>query len=419
MEQRAHPPEPPSGDSPATRHPVAAALAIGGAAFFLLCGYEFVRSVSTSLFIAAYGAHRLPVVMALSPVGVLALLYGYGWLLSWLGSRRALLVSSLLSGLGIGVCYLAIRAGSSVAVGAVYVLREAYIVLLIEQYWSFINSTLTPDQARKLNGPVCGIASLGAISGGLVVGQAARGLGSEPLLLFAAVSLLPALLLSALAYRLGGEPTPGAGEQGKRTGHLGLGLFRQERALVHLALLIAATQVVSTLLDLRFSGFLEAARPLKDERTAYLGNFFALLNTAAFLLQFVGAPLLLHLFSLRRVHLAIPFLHLLAGVALLLHPTLVTAAAAFLLFKAVDYSVFRAGKEIFYIPLSFDVRYRAKEVIDAFGYRASKGGMSALLALAGQVFGKLPGQVYPGIAILAAVGWLGLVLRLTRREEKK
>ena len=34
-----------------------------------------------------------------------------------------------------------------------------------------------------------------------------------------------------------------------------------------------------------------------------------------------------------------------------------------------------------YIPLSFDSRYRAKELIDVFGYRFGKGGMSLLVAI--------------------------------------
>jgi AAA family ATP:ADP antiporter len=395
------------------RHPVAASLTIGAAAFFLLCGYEFVRSVSTSLFIDVYGTERLPIVMALSPVGTLALLYGYGWMLSRIGARRTLFLTSILSGLGIAVCYAAIQAGSDLAVGAVYILREAYIVLLIEQYWSFINSTLDGEQARRYNGPICGIASVGAICGGLVVGQVAQSLGSEQLLLFAAVSLAPAALLTLLAYRLGGEPVPTKKEEGG-TGALGLEMFRRHRTLVLLAGLVILTQIVSTVLDLRFSGLLEEAMPAKDERTAFLGNFYALLNGVAFILQVGAAPLLLRYLPLRLVHAGIPLIHLLSCAVLLAHPVLVAGAGAYLVFKALDYSVFRAGKEILYIPLPFDARYRSKEVIDAFGYRSSKGGVSGLLAVAGEVVGRLPGGVYPILGLVSAGVWLLLVLRLIR-----
>jgi ATP/ADP translocase len=68
--------------------------------------------------------------------------------------------------------------------------------------------------------------------------------------------------------------------------------------------------------------------------------------------------------------------HVAACIYLLRVESLFAAGLAFTLFKAIDYSTFRAAKEILYIPLSFDARYRAKEVIDVFGYRFGKGGTS-------------------------------------------
>ena len=49
-------------------------------------------------------------------------------------------------------------------------------VLLIEQYWSYMNSKFTPDAAKRLNGPITGIAGLGSVAGGWAAG-AARGSG--------------------------------------------------------------------------------------------------------------------------------------------------------------------------------------------------------------------------------------------------
>jgi AAA family ATP:ADP antiporter len=166
-------------------------------------------------------------------------------------------------------------------------------------------------------------------------------------------------------------------------------------------------------LDLRFNGLLEEAAPFKDERTAYLGKFYFHLNVVAFYCQFVAAPVLLRLCSLRLIHAAIPLVHLASCSLLLARPSLVTSDLAFLLFKTLDYSIFRAGKEILYIPLSFDARYRAKQVIDAFGYRASKGVTSGLLALA-SIFRSLPGVIYPLIAMISSAGWLFFVTKLTK-----
>jgi AAA family ATP:ADP antiporter len=306
---------------------------------------------------------------------------------------------------------VALQAKFSLAAGFLYVFREAYIVVLVEQYWSFINSRVSKGQARWVNGPITGLGSLGAMAGGFTVKTYAAGLGSEALLLFAAVALIPAALLSNLAYRLGGEPQPADDERGGLHGHLALGLFRSPY-LVLLALLIIATQVVSTGLDLRFSTLVQEAITAKDQRTAFFGGFYFQLNCVAFALQFGITPLLLRLLPLWLIHGLIPAIHVVAGSLLLVTPTLSVGATAFLLFKAFDYSLFRAAKEILYIPLPFDARYRAKSLIDAFGYRFAKGSSSGLLALAGQVFGKLPVAAYTIMAIVAAVLWLPMAVTL-------
>ena len=393
-----------------------AALAISGAASFLLCGYEFIRAVSTSLFIEAYGAENLPWGMFAVPPSTFLLLFVYGRILSKIGACRALLLTSVSCAVLIGGSYGLLLQGVALATAFIYIFREAYIVLIIEQYWSLVNSTLSSDQARRINGPFCGIASLGAIAGGLLVRQLAAPLGSESLLLFAAGSLLPAAMCSGLAYALAGEPKPKAEETGGKKGHAGLALFFRSRYLLLIGLLILTTQTVSTVLDLRFNGLVEMVKVDADERTAYYGSFYAGLNTAALLLQFLAVPLVLRFVSLRAAHLVIPAVHLFACAVLTIKPSLRSGAIAFLLFKALDYSIFRAGKEIFYIPLSFDARYRVKQVIDTFGYRTAKGGSAGVIALIGLI-SKIPGIAFSVAAMVMTIVWSVLVSTVTRRYQ--
>lgn len=395
---------------------IAAAAAIALAAAFLLCGYEFVRSVSTSLYIEAYTAANLPYAMALGPVVTLALVYGYGRLLSATGARAAVLITSAFSALVILGCYFGIRAGVRPAALLLYAFREGYIVLLVEQVWAFINSTVRTDEGHKLNGPICGIASIGAIVGGRLVQRYAAVVGSANLLLVAAASFAPMAIFALLAYRAGGEPRPADDEAHGRHGHLGLRTVARDPVLWRLAILIALTQVVSTVAELQFSRYLETALPQKDLRTQWLGGFYADLNIGSAVCQFVVAPLLLAWVSHRIIHLSIPVVHLGLVVAVFAAPGLGTAAACYMVFKVLDYSVFRAAKELLYIPLSFDARYRAKEVIDAFVYRASKGITSGALAVAGR-FALIPLGVFPGIIAAALAGWLVVVAQLTGRRK--
>ncbi len=409
---------PVQGREPSRRRPIAAVLAIGFAALFLFAGYEFIRSASSSLFITTFGAARLPLVMALGPLGTFLLLYGYARLLSRLGSSLTLLFTSLLSSAVLAGCFVAITSGAYLLVGFLYVFREAYIVLMVEQYWSFINSTLDEEQARRWNGPVCGIGSIGGILGGRLVSYYVGSLGTETFILLASASVLPAAICCLIAYRLAGEPpTRDTGEETseRRGRHLALGLFRTYPRLVLLGSLIVVTQLLSTVLDLRFHWLLEEAMSSPrqaDERTAYMGEFWSNVNGASFVLQFALVPLLLRILPLRVIHGGIPIIHLAASVALLLFPSLSVGAMAFLIFKALDYSLFRAAKEILYIPLPFDARYRVKEFNDAFMYRASKGGASGLIALATILVGRLPGASMAIAALFSALIWLALILRL-------
>ena len=192
--------------------------------------------------------------------------------------------------------------GYPIATAVIYVFREAYIVLIIEQYWSLVNSTLTPKQARWINGPFCAIATIGSVTGGSLVAHLAPSLGSEVLLLFAAGSLLPAALFAMFAYTAAGEPQPTVVEEGGQQGHTGLKVLARSRYLVFLFLLILTTQVVSTVLDLRFNGLVETDITDKDMRTAFYGRFYGQwLGISAFVLQ-LCAGLVLRFIPIRILH---------------------------------------------------------------------------------------------------------------------
>jgi AAA family ATP:ADP antiporter len=395
-------------------------LTIALAAGFLLCGYEFIRSPSSSLFLEFYGKEKLPYAMLGGAVFTFIFLYGYGWLITLVGPRRTLLITSLFSSAIIVVCYFAVRNGVAIASWFLYSFREAYIVVVIEQYWSLINSILREDQAKKFNGPITGVGSLGAIIGGFTIGFVTKKLHTEPLLLLAALSLLPSALFSELSYHFAGEPTPSKDEKAHKS--LALSLFAESSYLRRLAVLIFLTQIVSTVLDLSFSGIVQDSFPIKDERTAFFGTFYGRLNLVAGFLQFVVAPLLLSRVRLKYIHPAIPIIHVATAIILFIKPNLFTGGLAYLVFKAFDYSIFRAGKEIFYIPLSFDSRYRAKEVIDSFGYRASKGisaGLTSLATIAANSLGYvLLLAIYPASAMISAFLWFATVAGLVRQHDR-
>lgn len=384
-------------------------------ALFTLAGYEFIRSASTVLFKNAYGAENLPLVMAAMPVVVFAGVALYGWILSQLGPRRTLLVTSLGSAFVIAACYVVLLTGSKTITPVLFLFKEFYIVLLIEQYWSYINSSVSQSTAKKVNGPVTGIAGIGGAIGGTLVGMSAESFGTETMVLLAAVALIPAALVSDTTYRLHGEPQ--LPEKSENHGHLGLPLFKENPLLISLIAIVLSSQVIAAVLDFKFQSLLSleyAGQP--DKETAFQGWFWGTLNTSVLILQFIIAPLLLSFIAIRWIHLMMPVIHIAAISFAIIEPNVFTVGTAFFLFKAFDYSIFRAAKEVLYVPLGFDERYRAKEVIDVFGYRTGKGGSSVVIVLL-QKAGVMMNNYYLAIGFAMALVWLALVFPLTKERQ--
>jgi AAA family ATP:ADP antiporter len=396
--------------------PVVAATLIAISAGFVLGGYEFIRSPSNTLFKGAYGSANLPTIMALIPLSVLLVTYIFGRILSAFGSRKTLLITTVGSALIMSVGVFLYESGFKPAVWVVYLFRSAYVVLLIEQYWSFLNSTLSSEDARKYNGPICGIGSLGAIAAGLLGSEIASTIGTASMIYIAAALTLPAAFFSDLAYKKFGEPKDEPDHCNvKEPDHLGLKLFKKEKVLVLIFLIILATQVVAAVLEISFQTLLQVDMPDPEIQTAWSMKYYALINGLSAVLQFIAAPLILRYVNPGFINILIPLLHVVTIGVFIGDPGLMTAGIAYAGFKCVDYSIFRAAKEMLYMPLSFDARYRAKEVIDTFGYRFSKGITSGAITIvqknAAIVFTD---TMFGIIALASCLVWAGVAAPLAK-----
>ena len=390
---------------------------MASAAFFTLLGYELMRSSATVLFKATYGAERLPLIMACMPVVVLVGVWGYGQLLSRFGPRMTLQISTYASALLMVIGFLLLELEIIWVTPLLFLLKEFYVVLLIEQYWSYINSELDASSAKKLNGPITGIAGMGGVVGGILVAQLAIPLGTHALVLLAALVLLPSAWIANAAYRRFGEPAFRTDEPPKSlTEGIGWRAVRSNPKLLSLLLIVIASQVTAAVLDFKFQLILSDTFAGRiDEETALQGQFWFVLNLVTVLVQFVVTPLLLTWVALRWIHLMMPAVHCCTIAWAVIEPSLFSVGLAFFLFKVFDYSVFRGAKELVYLPLNFDARFRAKEFIDVFGYRTSKGGSSVVVTML-QSVGVAMSSYYLFIALILASLWSVLVFPLTRPE---
>ncbi len=383
-------------------------LALTAAAAMAQMGYEMVRASASSIFLSQHGAERLPEALILVPLAMVALTLLVSWMLRRIGPGATYGSTLVGSGLMLATAAVAARHHLPGSAFFLYVFAQAYIVLIVEQSWAFINSLFTTADGKRWNGAIIAVTTVGSVLGGLLTGLLSERIGSELVVVSAAVLTALAVVLSQQAFRLAGPERTVADRQPDRlSDYFAWDVLRRDPTLGRIALMVIACQSVSVLFDIAFHRSLQAAMPLQDPRTAFLGFFWGGVNAVSFIVQLVICPWLLRRFPLRRIHASIPLLYAFAALAGLFFPIMPILAAAYFLSKTLDYSIFRAAKEVLYIPLPFTARYRAKLTIDALIYRSTKGMASALLSLAALITGLLPLRLYPLLAVAIGGFWHG------------
>jgi len=259
---------------------------------------------------------------------------------------------------------------------ALYVWKDVYIVILVEIFWTFANATHGTKSARWTYGLFCVMGSFGGISANLGVGYLAAWVGTEN----AVWLLVPLLFFTAsLATGLPELARQGAHDGGApRTFGKGLQLIRNSPYLTLILVLIVLVQVVVTLIDYQYNRMIEEAYPDQDARTAIMGQVYAFIDGASLVLQ-LGTGLVLARLGVSKVLAMIPLILASAVSAFVIAPRFITMAVAKVASKCFDYSLFRAAKEILYIPLNYDEKTQGKAVIDMLTYRVAKGGASLLI----------------------------------------
>lgn len=419
---------------------------------------------STLGFGSASGSYYPLAMTFVSPVSM-ALLLSYGKNLDANGPRRALrsttfLCISMLLMFGAAISAMQYNQAlasvsilpwtlSQLVIWASFVFQNSYAHLLYAQQWSFLGSIFTPAQAGKYYSFVAGLSSISSMIAGASVSKLVGLIGLPGLLGMAALSLTCTLLLSDFAYSLsekhGFDPSmelkkkrakKASSDAEKKEQHSSnslidqirhaISLFRQVPTLGALFFEALTFQSLSTILNTCLVTQLKDVVKDDGHRAAWTGNFYACVNGLSTVFQFFVMPILTQRTEPRTLWRIMPTLPLLCGVAQLLPKTyfpdsfamassssaLYLIAISFLTAKTMDYSLRNILAEMAYLPLSFEARFKGKEIIAVFANRFGKSGMA--LILSGLHFSSGGSVGLSGLSLFVTLGWLTSAVSLSK-----
>lgn len=361
---------------------------MGGKPLFILCAmicgfcimgdYGIVRPVSHSIFLSTYGSQAFPYVwLAIVPFNFLVIEL-YNRFLPKIGIHKMFyLILSIIFVFNGSGALLMTKIPSFAFI--FYIWKEIYVMLLFQQLWSVIHSTVKMDQAKYLYGIIFACGGLGGILGNAFPGYFAVKMGSANLLL----GSLPLLLILGITffYLMRNSSMEKETAQGPQITNFwqGVSAIRNSKYLTFILTIVVVMQVTTTLIYYQFNEALEHSILAQDLRTEYCGKVFGIANIFSLSMQLFGSFLLVHFLGLRRSHIAMPLLLAFNAIGSLFFPTFAMISAAFVTIKAFDFSLFGVLKEMLYIPLKQDEKFQAKAIIDVFAYRSSKALASCLI----------------------------------------
>jgi len=360
--------------------------------FFMITSSAYIiKAVKTSLFLQNAGAKKLPSVYLITAVMMGLVVSLNSRLLQRLNRRRYISLSLVFFIVCLFLFWLLFSKEEGIWEGwyTIYWLwSEVFLATSVTQFWILINDILQPRQFRRLIGFFVSGGLLGGIAGSLLARFLAKPLGTNNLLLLCPAFLVVCLWIVQEVPRTRPDSSkeigrPEAELKKRKVGYIqSLKVLAKHRYLVILSGMMMAGFVVSTLLDQQFNAAVEKVYTSSVEKAEFLGMFSAGLLVVSYLLNVLLTSRVLKNFGIRVALLVSPLVLMLGAGSLFVIPATGLMIWAILVKgadKSLTHTFSQSTRELLYIPIPPDIKYKAKVFIDMFVNKLADGLAAILL----------------------------------------
>ncbi|HET9371346.1 MAG TPA: Npt1/Npt2 family nucleotide transporter [Vicinamibacterales bacterium] len=386
--------------------------------FLAMTSYNILKPITRSKFIDHLGSDNLPYVQLAAGVCIGLLIHVYIQAITRLPRRWVIpITQTTLAAILLAFWPLFGSDDTWVSV-AFYVFGLMLGLLLISQFWTLANDIYDPRQARRIFGFIGAGASLGGATGAAITTFLVERVGIGNLLPVSATILLMCVAVAILVIRR--QPPSSAFALAIEEHGVGateaVQLLRQSRHLQVIALVIAFAAIGAVFVEQQLNMAADANRQSAEEIAKFLAQITVYLSLFGFVVQ-IGLTSRIHRsFGLVFALLLLPVT--LGGTAavILLSGALWAPGAARVLDSSLRYTIDKTTREVLFLPLPGDIKYRAKPFIDVTVDRFAKAvGAVVLLALIKPWGLGLDWKQISYASLIVMVGWIWFAL-VARRE---
>jgi AAA family ATP:ADP antiporter len=417
--------------------------------FLILCAYYFIKPLREGWIAVSdiTGLTKMEV-KAYSSFGQSILLVPVVWLYGRLSGRyrRSDLItrSTLFCVLNLAV-FWAIQPGLYFEylpyTGIIFYLWVGMFgVFVVAQFWAYAADVYTVERGNRLF-PVIAIgATSGAACGSWITEFLVdSGLfGTEWLLLAAMIPLTVSIVISRIVdgrmygQTAGTKATPGPDIED--SGRSAISIVFTSRLLLATALITLLLSWVNTngenllfrvvqefLKGQALKGGVSDTNALlvftRDGTTAFYGNFYFWVNIVALLLQAFVASRLLKYGGFGVILLTMPVVALVSYTAMAFIPILAIVKAMKIAENSTDYSINNTARNVLWLPVSAELKYKGKPTIDSLFVRVGDG-IAALTVLVGVQLLALSTQSFFVLNVVLVFIWILLAFVVIREHRR-
>ena len=341
--------------------------------FVVLGGYYVIRPVRDEIG-ADRGVENLPWMYTGTLVGMLIANALYAAIVARMSRRRFIPIAYRFAIVNLFIFFLLMRTmpapqERSILAPIFFIWVSVFNLFATTMFWSFMADIFRPEQGKRLFGFIAVGGSLGGIVGGFVTSSLAGKLSAAVFLLITAAMLEIAaqcVRLFPVDFRAHDERSeqPIGGKFWEGATHI-----MRSPYLLGLALFLMIYTLTNTWAYFQQSDLTGHQLQDRAARTSFLANIDIAVNTITVLIQVFLTGRLMKWFGVGITLVLMPLLSAVGFAAIGFAPILTVLATFQILRRAAGFALLRPAREVLFTVLRREDKYKAKSLIDTFGYR--------------------------------------------------